>query len=98
MNALRTLVVTALLGAWFFPAVGAARPLSGAASTSEAQPRTPATTTISRPDTTAAEAESLAAREKQSPDLQNFKGGGVAIYIGSGTLLVVVIILLILFV
>ena len=42
---------------------------------------------------------SLAAREQQSRDLQDYKGGsGVAIYASSGAILVAVIILLILLV
>ena len=42
------------------------------------------------------EAASLATREQQARNLQDFKGGGVTIYIGSGVLLIVLIILLIL--
>ena len=42
------------------------------------------------------ESASLATREQQARHLQDFKGGGVTIYIGSGVLLIVLIILLIL--
>ena len=45
---------------------------------------------------TDSEAASLATRERQARNLQDFKGGGVTIYIGSGVLLIVLIILLIL--
>ncbi|HTB61481.1 MAG TPA: hypothetical protein VLC06_26620 [Polyangia bacterium] len=44
------------------------------------------------------EAGSLATREQQTRNLQDFRGGGVTIYIGSGVLLIVLIILLILLV
>jgi hypothetical protein len=43
-----------------------------------------------------AEVAKLAAREKQSQNLQDFRGGAAYIYVGSGALLVLVIILLIL--
>ena len=42
------------------------------------------------------EAANLATREQQTRNLQDFRGGGVTIYIGSGVLLIVLIILLIL--
>jgi hypothetical protein len=42
------------------------------------------------------EAASLATREQQARSLQDFKGGGVSIYIGSGVLFIALIILLIL--
>jgi len=44
------------------------------------------------------EAASLTTREQQARNLQDFRGGGVTIYIGSGVLLIVLIILLILLV
>jgi hypothetical protein len=40
------------------------------------------------------ETTNLAAREKQAPNLQDFKGGSVSIYIGSGASLVLIIVLL----
>jgi hypothetical protein len=48
------------------------------------------------PPASGSDAASLATREQQARNLQDFKGGGVTIYIGSGVLLIVLIILLIL--
>ncbi|HEY6476398.1 MAG TPA: hypothetical protein VI456_07420 [Polyangia bacterium] len=45
-----------------------------------------------------ADAEALATREQKAHGLQDFRGGGVYIYVGSGVLLVVIVILLILLV
>ena len=42
------------------------------------------------------ESTQYAQREKQSQDLQNFKGGAVYLYFGSGVVLALIIILLIL--
>ncbi len=91
MKGLQRLVVTVLLGVWFFPALSLAKPLpapSAEIADSSAIERAPAS-----PQTSGAAA--LAARESQAPDLQNFRGGGVEIYVGSGALLVIVIVLLI---
>ena len=93
MKSLQRLVVAVLLGVWCFPAVSFAEPLA-----------TPAAKVDSRPSSGAAPAQSstqteesaLGAREKQSQDLQDFKGGGVYIYLGGGATLILVIILLIL--
>jgi hypothetical protein len=93
MKRIRGIVVAALLAVWCFPAIGSARSL----------PPEPAPPALSVPNGAAAaatapggaDAASLAAREHQAPDLQDFKGGGVSIYIGSGALLVIVIVLLI---
>ncbi len=94
MKALQRLVVAVLLGIWCFPAVGVAgQPTAtpsgevGSRASSGASPKQPSDQS---------EASAFAAREKQSPDLQDFKGGGVYIYFGSGAALVLVIILLIL--
>lgn len=96
MNALRTIVVGVLLGVWFTPAVGSAAQLSsgaGEAASQGAAARSAGAATPLAPSSS--EARAFAAREKQSPELENFKGGGVSIYIGSGALLVIVIVLLI---
>ena len=94
MKSLQRLVVAVLLGVWCFPAVSVAGPplptrngevVSHASS--GASPARPLAQT---------EQSALAAREKQSQDLQNFKGGGVYIYLGGGATLILVIILLIL--
>ena len=85
-------MVTVLLGVWSFPAVSAARPAP--AADAQAAPRAPAEGSRTALPTSE-EASSFAAREQKSPDLANFKGGGVSIYIGSGAALVLLIILLI---
>ena len=93
MKSLQRIVVAVLLGIWCFPAVSFAEPLPapgaevGSRASSGASPAQPSTQ---------GEASALGAREKQSQDLQNFKGGGVYIYLGGGATLVLVIILLIL--
>jgi hypothetical protein len=96
MNAIKRAVVVALLAVWCFPAVSLAKPEAArpaplpAVVTSTAAPRP-------RPDRST-EVRQLAAREQRAQDLQDFKGGQeyVSIYIGSGVLLVAVIILLLL--
>lgn len=95
MKSLQRLIVAVLLGVWCFPAVSAAgtspTPSAevGARSSSGASPAQ---------DSGRSEGSSLAAREKQSADLQNFKGGGVYIYMGSGAALILFIVLLIILV
>jgi len=97
MNKIRGLVVAVLLGVWAFPAVSSARtapepaPISAPASPSSAPV---ATAPIGNSDS--AQTTSLAAREQQAKNLQDFKGGSVAIYASSGAVLVAVIILIIL--
>ena len=91
--ALRRAVVLVLLGVWSFPATSLAAPRPSASPVVRL-PTTDSPSALGAP--VAAESDALAAREKKSPALQDFKGGGVSIYIGSGVLLVVVIILLIL--
>ncbi len=100
MNQIRRLVVGVLLAVWCFPALSQAAPGRNegklpAAVTETAAQRTPAPTQSTQAPASG-EAQRLADREKQTPELQNFKGGGVYIYMGSGVLLVAVIILLIL--
>ena len=98
MNQIRRLVVGVLLAVWCFPALSQAAPNPNegklpAAVTETAAQRTPAQRTQAP---ASSEAQKLSQRERQTPDLQDFKGGGVYIYMGSGVLLVAVIILLIL--
>jgi len=96
MNTLRKLIVITLLGVWSFPAVGAAKPIAEAAGTPAESRRVlaaaPATT--ERSESSTSEADDLQAREKQAPELQDFKGGA-AVYI-AGPALVLLIVLLIL--
>jgi hypothetical protein len=93
MKSIQRLIVAVLLGVWCFPAVSLAAPLSthsaevGSRAAAGASPAQPAGQD---------EGSALAAREKQSQNLQDFKGGGAYIYIGGGTTLVLVLILLIL--
>ncbi|MBV9495799.1 MAG: hypothetical protein JOZ54_16245 [Acidobacteria bacterium] len=88
-------MVTALLAVWMFPAVGMAKPLP--TPTAEVDPHSAETSSTQQPAADK-EAASFAAREQQSPDLANFKGGGVYIYLGSGAALVLLIVLLIILV
>jgi hypothetical protein len=100
MEQLRKIVVAVLLAVWTFPAVSGAAPNRGEArlpaavtDTSGARTGSPAAQQTQTP--ASSEAQRLAQREQQTPELQDFRGGGVSIYIGSGALLVVIIILLI---
>jgi hypothetical protein len=92
MNAIRRIVVAALLAVWCFPAVSLAKPAAQDPAplvTQTASTRAPAASTG-----TASEAESLAAREQKAPDLQDFRGGAAVIYIGGTTILIILLILL----
>jgi|KBSMisStandDraft_5_1062788.scaffolds.fasta_scaffold810671_2 hypothetical protein len=95
MKTIQRLVVTALLAVWMFPAVGMAKPLP--TPSAEVDPHA-AVTSSPRQPAADKDAASFAAREQQSPDIANFKGGGVYIYMGSGAALVLFIILLIILV
>lgn len=93
MKSLQRLVIAALLGIWCFPAVSVAAPLAtppaevGSRAASGAAPaQQPATQT---------EESALGAREKQSQDLQDFRGGSGYIYIGGGATFLLLVILLI---
>ena len=95
MNTLRKLIVMTLLGVWSFPAVGLARPMAEAGTPAESTrvlAAAPATTERSQGSTS--EAEDLQAREKQAPELQDFRGG--AIYIGGAALVLLIVLLVIL--
>jgi len=93
-------VFATLLAVWCFPMVSSAKALSSEPAASAAMPgRAPrAATTSGTAATTSSssEAANLATREQQARSLQDFKGGGVSIYIGSGVLFIALIILLIL--
>jgi len=99
MNRIRAGVIATLLAVWCFPIVSSAKALS-----SEPEPLSATVTRTGTTDSSAArspggsEAATLATREQQARNLQDFKGGGVTIYIGSGVLLILLIILLILLV
>ena len=101
MKTIRGLVVATLLAIWCFPAVSSAKslsavdpaPLPGLVTSTSG--KTEAGTTAAAA-TTSSEASDLATREQQSRNLQDFKGGYAVIYVGSGVVLVLVIVLLIL--
>lgn len=94
MNQIRGIVIATLLAVWSFPAVSSAKPPS-ASSPGIAQAAAPSDDGPAR-GATDAEAARLASREARSRELENFRGGaGVSIYLGSGVLLAVVIVLLI---
>ncbi|HEY5946490.1 MAG TPA: hypothetical protein VIV40_13400 [Kofleriaceae bacterium] len=76
------LLATALIGT---PLVAAADPAPVSTQSTPAQPKA-----ASAPD-----AEHYAALEKQTPAAATFEGGGEGIYIGTGVLTVVLIVLLI---
>jgi hypothetical protein len=85
-GALRRAVVIVLLGVWCFPATGLTAPRAPVPVADSSTPARPSRAT---------EAAALAARERQAPALEDFRGGGVSIYIGSGVLVVVIVVLLV---
>lgn len=106
MKLFRTVVVAVILGAMFSPAISQAKTdpatapvparqivqtgvtLAGAvASTANA---------LNTQTTQSSESSQYAQREQQSKDVQDFKGGAVYVYFGSGLVLALIIILLIL--
>src|SRR5690242_1259978 len=101
MNYLKKFVIVTLLAVWTFPAVSQAAPVP--APVSSPARTAPASSTELSPEVLAlanmlagpSESNDLAAREKQAPNLQNYKGGAVEVYIGSGAVLVLIIVLLI---
>ena len=100
MKAFRTVVVAVILGAMFSPAVSLANTESRTPPVAAQQVRA---TTLALANAAAStanaqtnEAAQYAQREKQSQNLQDFKGGAVYVYFGSGLVLALIIILLIL--
>ncbi|HXT99778.1 MAG TPA: hypothetical protein VN903_02220 [Polyangia bacterium] len=100
MKAFRTVVVAAIIGAMFSPAMALAKseprtaPVAAQqiASTAVALKNVAASTMNAQ----ASESARYAQREQQSQDVQNFKGGAVYVYFGSGLVLALIIIILIL--
>ena len=93
MDQIRRFVIATMLAVWCFPAVGAAKTPAPPAPWTEPAAAAPGARAATATD---AEATDLATREAGARQLQDFRGGsGVYIYIGSGVLLVAVIILLI---
>lgn len=101
MTYLKKLVVATLLTVWTFPAVGQAHTqppaeIPGApAAPAQAPAPSPALGAMANTLAGGTEASQLAARERQAPELKDFRGGAVSIYIGSGAALVLIIVLLI---
>lgn len=100
MRLFRTVVVAVLLGAMFSPAIGLAN-TEPRVSPAEARPLAAATLALARSaavavNAQAGEAERYAQREQQSQGVQDFKGGAVYVYFGSGVVLALIIIILIL--
>jgi hypothetical protein len=99
MNKIRGLVVGVLLAVWCFPALSSAKGLPPAQTPPPAFVATGTAETEAASSTASsadAQSASLAQREQQAPNLQDFKGGAAIVFIGSGTVLVLVIVLLIL--
>jgi len=100
MNKIRGLVVGVLLAVWCFPALSSAKALPPEpAAPAWVATGTTATGTgagSSRTSSTDSPSASFAQREQQATNLQNFKGGSAVIFIGSGTVLILLIVLLIL--
>jgi hypothetical protein len=98
MQKIRTFVVAALLAVWCFPAISSAAPNRNEGRLPAAVTETSAQKTEAPAQQAAAstEAQTLAQREQQTPDLKDFKGGAVYVYAGSTVLLVTLIVLLIL--
>jgi hypothetical protein len=96
MNAIRRVVVAALLAVWCFPAVSMAKSMANDPAPLSAPAESTGSAAVST--TNGADTESLATREQKARQLQDFKGGGVVIIAGSGALLVVVVVLLLLLV
>ena len=100
MKAFRTAVVAMVIGAMFSPAMALAK----------SEPRTAPVVTEQVTSTAVAlanaaastvnaqtrEAAQYAQREQQSQNAQNFRGGAVYLYFGSGVVLALIIILLLL--
>ena len=96
MNTLRRLVVVTLLGIWSLPAVSLAKPMAEANTPAEST-RAPGTApaTTERSEIATSEAQDLQAREKQAPELQDFRGGA-GVYIGGAALVLLIVLLVIL--
>jgi hypothetical protein len=97
MNSIRRIVVAALLAVWCFPAVSLAKsePAQPAPVAAQMASRSAPAGSETSQVASSAEVQDLAAREKQAPELQDFKGGA-AIIIGGGALLVVLLLLVLL--
>ena len=91
MNAIRRVVVAALLAVWCFPAVSLAKPAPTEPAPISAQVGSTSAATNSAKN--GAEVASLAEREQKAPELQDFKGGAVVV-LGGATLVLVILLLI----
>ena len=102
MSTLVKRLVTAVLLLAFAgaPSLARAAPIDPAPGTPPAVVETTAASTLgsARAGASSSEAAGYAAREAAKPELGKFVGGSAVIYIGSGTLIVVLIVVLILLV
>ena len=94
MTAIRRVVIATLLAIWCFPAASMASPSPRAPAPVSAQAGSPVPASAAQ--TSATESGTLASREEQAKQLQDFKGGRVYVVIGSGVLVVVLVVILIL--
>ena len=100
MKAFRTVVVAVILGAMFSPSISLAKTESRTPPVAAQQVNRTALALANAAagavNAPTSESAQYAQREKQSQDLQDFKGGAVYVYFGSGLVLALIIILLIL--
>ena len=87
---LKAAVFATLFSVWCFPMVSSAKALSSDPASSPAMlartSRAATTSGTAATPSSSSEAANLATRQQQWRDLQDFRGGGVSIYIGSGVL------------
>ena len=100
MRAFRTVVVAVIIGALFSPAMALA---NSEPRTAPVAARAIASTSVALVNAAAgtmnaqsSEASQYAQREQRSQNVQDFKGGAVYVYFGSGLVLALVIIILLL--
>src|SRR5215510_8770779 len=109
MKVFRTAVVAVILSAMFSPAIGlaktepAATPAparqivqTGLALANAVESTANAQSAQTAQSTQSSESSQYSQREQQAKDLQDFKGGAVYVYFGSGVVLALIIIILIL--
>jgi len=101
MKALRTAVVALVIAAIFSPAMGMAKTEARTPAAPVAAQRTPlavalTNVAVSTLNAQKAEAAQYAQREQQSQGVRDFRGGAVYVYFGSGVVLALIIIILIL--
>jgi len=104
MRAFRTVVVAVILGAMFSPSISLAKTEPAAQPVPARQIVQTGVVLANAVESTAkavntqqsSESTQYGQREQQAKDLQDFKGGAVYLYFGSGAILVLLILLIIL--